>query len=88
MSPAPLKLLLLTDDEFMEAIRRLGVEILTQKAHELVERPATHAEQRAQERTRMLQRLRAKRAWAEHQTSQIKLAPRMDSMPGVSQVKE
>ena len=48
----------MTDEEFITAIRRMNVGILTEKALELVKRPATRAQQKAYQR--MLAGRRAK----------------------------
>jgi hypothetical protein len=41
---------MLTDDEFLSAISKLQINILYEKARQLVKRPATRAEQIAYER--------------------------------------
>ena len=46
----------MTDDEFITAIRRMNVGILTEKAIELVKRPATKSQLRAYERALAHQR--------------------------------
>ena len=40
----------MTDQEFLLAIRKLNIQILTEKASELVKRPATRAAQKAYEK--------------------------------------
>jgi hypothetical protein len=45
-----------TDDEFIFAIDRLGVDILSRKAAELVKRPATRAQVVAYHRSLAMQR--------------------------------
>jgi hypothetical protein len=45
-----------TDDEFVFAINRFGVDILSRKAAELVKRPATQAQVTAYHRALSLQR--------------------------------
>ena len=47
----------MTDDEFISAIRKLGVGILSKKAAELVKRPSNRAEVRAYERRLTLQKV-------------------------------
>ena len=46
----------MTDDEFIFAINRLGVDILSRKAAELVKRPATRAQVTAYHRVLSLRR--------------------------------
>ena len=40
----------MTDEEFIIAIQKFGIDILYQKARELIKRPATKAQQVAYER--------------------------------------